>query len=508
MEYSRDEAARAYQDDFTPPFHKDAPDYNRNVESMAVEDVRRWWDYYEQRPGSGTRVSAGGVKIGFTDSNSHFRGRNNYRRSGVLDAVRLPKDPWYVNRAMWGGWVDTAGHHIHVIGHWTYPAGTVKPVYVVSNGKRVELFLNGKSLGIGRRESGFLYIFDDVHFSPGTLKAIATFKDGTTAEQVLTTTGKPVAIRLTPHTGPRGFVADGADLMLVDVEVIDAEGRRVPTAFNPVNFDLTGPAVWKGGIAEKGKPEEQKQGSDNYILAKTLPVELGINRVLIRSTERAGRVHLVASSPGLRPAAVNVTTHVVPVTAGLSTVFAEDFQPADLSRGPMPGGRSFTDRLQTVAVARILAGSNGEAARQSHDDDETTAWTSDGNPETAWIEYRFAKPERVTTLSLKLTGWRLRSYPIAVTLDGRTVYSGETPRSLGYVTLPLTPATGSKLRIWLTGATTDRDAFGKIVEIKNNKVAASVGADKVPPGWRLSIVEADILAAIAPANPGNTGGEH
>lgn len=508
MEYSRDEAARAYQDDFTPPFHKDAPDYNRNVESMAVEDVRRWWDYYEQRPGSGVRVSAGGVKIGFTDSNSHFRGRNNYRRSGVLDAVRLPKDPWYVNRAMWDGWVDAAGHHVHIIGHWTYPAGTVKPVYVVSNGERVELFLNGKSLGIGRRENGFLFIFDDVQFSPGTLKAIATFKDGATAEQVLTTTGKPVAIRLTPHTGPRGFVADGADFMLVDVEVIDAEGRRVPTAFNLVSFDLNGPAVWKGGIAEKGQPEEQKQASDNYILANTLPVELGINRVLIRSTERAGRVQLVASSPGLRPAEVDATTHVAPVSAGLSTVFAEDFQPADLSRGPTPGGRSFTNRLQTIAVARILAGSNGDTARQSHDDDETTAWTSDGNPEAAWIEYQFAKPERVTTLSLKLTGWRLRSYPIAVTLDGRTVYRGETPRSLGYVTLPLTPAAGSKLRIRLTGATTDRDAFGKIVEVKNNKVAASVGADKVPPGWRLSIVEADILAAIAPANSGNTGGEH
>ena len=93
MEYSRDEAARAYQDEFTPPFHTDSPDYNRNVDSMAVEDVRRWWDYYQQRPGSGERVSAGGVKIGFTDSNSHFRGDNNYRRSGVLDAVRLPKDP-------------------------------------------------------------------------------------------------------------------------------------------------------------------------------------------------------------------------------------------------------------------------------------------------------------------------------------------------------------------------------------------------------------------------------
>lgn len=495
MEYSRDEAARAYQDEFTPPFHKDSPDYNRNVESMAVEDVRRWWDYYEQRPGSGERVSAGGVKIGFTDSNSHFRGDNNYRRSGVLDAVRLPKDPWFVNQAMWDGWVDAGGHHVHIIGHWTYPAGTVKPVYVVSNGESVELFLNGRSLGKGKRESGFLFTFDNVHFAPGTLKAIATFKDGSTADQVLTTAGRPVAIRLTPHTGPRGFVADGADLMLVDVEVVDAKGQRVPTAFNPVSFALTGPAVWKGGIAEKGGPEESKRASDNYVLAKTLPVELGINRVLIRSATTAGRVRLVATSPGLKPATIAVTTQGVPVAGGLSTVFAEDFQPVDLSRGPVPVGPSYADRLRTVPVAGITAGSNTAAAQQSHDDDETTAWTSDGTPETAWIEYRFAKPERVTTLSLRLTGWRLRSYPVEVTLDGKTVYRGATARSLGYVTLPLTPAIGSALRIRLTGPTADRDAFGKIVEVKNNKVAASVGADKVPPGWRLSIVEADILAS-------------
>ena len=508
IEYSRDEAARAYQDDFTPPFHKDSPDYNRNVESMAVEDVRRWWDYYEQRPGSGDRVSAGGVKIGFTDSNSHFRGDNNYRRSGVLDAVRLPKDPWYVNQAMWDGWVDAGGHHVHIIGHWTYPAGTVKPVYVVSNGESMELFLNGRSLGKGKRESGFLFTFDKVRFAPGTLKAVATFKDGTTADQMLTTAGKPVAIRLTPHTGPRGFVADGADLMLVDAEVVDAKGERVPTAFNPVSFDLTGPAVWKGGIAEQGGPEESKQASDNYVLARTLPVELGVNRVLIRSAMKAGRVRLVATSPGLKPAAITVTTHGVPVAGGLSTVFAEDFQPVDLSRGPTPIGPSYTDRLRTVPIASIVAGSNTDTVRQSHDDDETTAWTSDGRPDAAWIEYRFPKPERVTTLSLRLTGWRLRSYPIEVTLDGKTVYRDETPRSLGYVTLPLTPAVGSALRIRLTGPTTDRDAFGKIVEVKNNKVAASVGADKVPPGWRLSIVEADVLDAITPDNPGNTGGGH
>lgn len=515
MEYSRDEAARAYQDDWTPPFHKDSPDYNRNVETMAVEDARRWWDYYEQRPGGGDRVNAGGVKIGFTDSNSHFRGDNNYRRSGVVDAVRLKKDPWYVHQAMWDGWVESGGHHIHTIGHWTYPAGTVKPVYVVSNGESVELFLNGRSLGKGERE-GFLFTFKDVHFAAGTLKAVATFKDGKTADHVLTTAGAPAAIRLTPHTGPRGFVADGADLMLVDVEVVDAKGQRVPTAFDPIDFTLDGPAEWRGGIAQgdsSGKPRSTTsvmlpttagttstagtaRDEDNYILSRHLPVELGINRVLVRSATRAGTIRLTAQAPGLKTATLSVATHAVAEKDGLSTIFPEDAQPSDLARGPTPAVSTVVPRLQTVPVAEIVAGSNMADATKSHDDDESSTWSSDGRPETGWIEYRFARPETVSTLQLRLTGWRIRSYPIRVTLDDRIVYEGTTPKSLGYVTLPLKAATGSRLRIALTGPTADRDAFGNIVEVKNDKVAASVGADAVPAGWRLSIVEADILGPV------------
>lgn len=514
MEYSRDEAARACQDAATPPFCKDAPDYNRTVESMAVEDVRRWWDYYDQRPGGGDRVSAGGVKIGFTDSNSHFRGDNNYRRSGVLDAVRLPKDPWYVHQAMWDGWVESGGHHLHVIGHWNYPRGTVKPIYVVSNGSSVELFRNGKSLGQGVRDSGFLFTFKDVSFAPGSLRAVAHFADGKTAEQILTTAGPPAAIRLTPHTGPRGFVADGSDLMLVDVEVVDANGQRVPTAFDPIDFALTGPAEWRGGIAQgdsSGKPRATvatvspqvpgttsfagvARGEDNYILSKHLPVELGVNRVLIRAGTTAGKIHLVATAPGLKGATLDTGTIPAPVSDGLATDFAEDAQRSDLSRGPTPAGSSVVPRWRTVAVTGIAAGSMQADAARSHDDNEATTWTSDGQPGTASIEYRFAKPEQPAMLSLRLTGWRLRSYPIRVELDGKTVWQGETPRSLGYVSLPLDTATGSRLRITLTGPTSDRDAFGNIVEVKNTKAAAGTGAETVAAGWKLSIVEADILA--------------
>jgi len=513
MEYSRDEAARANQDEDTPPFHKDAPDYNRNVETMAVEDVRRWWDYYQQRPGGGNRASAGGVKIGFTDSNSHFRGDNNYRRSGVVDALRLPKDPWYVHQAIWDGWVEAGGHHVHVIGHWTYPAGTRRTVQVVSNGEAVELFLNGHSLGKGERDSGFLFTFKDIAFAPGTLRAVASFADGRKAEEVLETAGAAASIRLTSHTGPKGLLADGSDVMMVDVEVVDAQGRRVPTAFNPIDFTLDGAAEWRGGMAQgdsSGKPRPTvavmpptyagttsfagvARDEDNFILAKHLPVELGINRVLIRSTAQAGAIHLSASAPGLKGATLDTRSHTVPSSGGLSTLFPEDAQPSDLARGPTPSGETVVPRFVTLHPVEILAGSNQQTAASSHDDNEATTWSSDGKPENAWIEYRFARPESVSELSLRLTGWRIRSYPIRVTLDGKVIFEGETPKSLGYVNLPMAPARGTRLRITLTGPTADRDAFGKIVEVKNDKVAASVGADSVPAGWHLSIVEADLL---------------
>ena len=53
---------------------------------------------------------------------------------------------------MWDGWVDIENPRIHIVGHWNYKEDVVKPVYVVSSAEKVELFLNGKSLGNGQRD--------------------------------------------------------------------------------------------------------------------------------------------------------------------------------------------------------------------------------------------------------------------------------------------------------------------------------------------------------------------
>lgn len=518
MEYSRDEGARLYQDEYTPPFHKDSPDYNRNQDSHAIEDVKRWWDYYRVRPGTGRRVSAGGVNIIFADSNTHYRGDNNYRRSGEVDAVRLPKEGFFAHRVMWGDWVDSVTPATHIIGHWNYAPGTVKDVSVVSNGDSVELFLNGKSLGKGERSSGFLFTWKQIHWAPGTLKAVATHRNGRRSEYAVATTGAPVALRLKPHTSPRGFVMDGADIALVDVEVVDAQGRRVPTAHDMVRFALDGPAEWRGGIAQgdsSGKPRQEiatgpaepgkpagpdqttqfagtAREEDNYILSQKLPVEAGINRVLLRAGTRGGAVRVTATAEGLAPATLTIpTVFPKPAKGGLSSDFPEAYQPGLLTRGPTPAGPSYRVTRVTALAASILAGSNQAEAANSTDDNELSRWTSDGKPENAWIEYRFDKPVTLSEIDLKLVGWRSRSYPLRITLDGKTVWEGTTERQLGYANIAFAPARGMLLRIQQTGPVEDRDAFGKVVELDTARKAGDTGADAVPPGWRLAIVEAD-----------------
>jgi beta-galactosidase len=495
MEYARDEALRKYWDELTPPYHKDgdgplyrngpAKEYNRNQDSFAVEDVARWYDYWRERPGTGTRVNAGGVNIVFSDSNTHCRGAENYRRSGEVDALRIPKDAFWAHQVMWNGWVDVESPGISIIGHWNYAAGTHKPVYVVSSAEQVELFLSGHSLGKGQQSSRFLYTFNNVAWAPGELRAVGLDASGhPVCETTKETAGEPVALRLRPLTGPGGWRADGADVALVEVEVVDAQGRRCPTALNPVDFTLTGPAEWRGGMA---------QGPDNYIHSDQLPVEGGVNRVLLRSTPTAGTVTLNAVSAGLKSAALELSTQPVVVQNGCAKDFPADHLTSSLRRGPTPGGPAFAVTRVAIPIAKATAGANAKQAALSFDDDESTGWSNDNRLETAWIDYEFARAATPSAVVVKLKGWRDHGYPLRITVDGREVYRGTTPHNLGYATLPLKPATGRHLKVELMGAASAQADFN-ITELENQKNSGG-GTEKVGRGT-LSIMEFECYEAV------------
>jgi beta-galactosidase len=487
MEYSRDEAARKFWDELTAPNHKegegpqhkgqDASVYNRNQDTFALEDVARWYDYWRERPGTGTRVSSGGVNIVFADSNTHHRGAENYRRSGEVDAMRIPKDGYFAHQVMWDGWVDVEHPRAHIVGHWNYAPGTVKPVYVISSADHVKLTLNGKEVGTARQSDRFLFTFDKVTFREGELKAVGYDASGKqVCETTLASAGKPAALRLTRVAAPHALRADGADLALLQVEVVDAQGRRNPVALDTVHFDLQGPAEWRGGIA---------QGPHNHILDRDLPVEGGVNRVFVRSTTQPGKIVVRASAPGLAPAELSIEAAPVQVAAGLAPPPAS--LPLFLGRGPTPATPSFKVSRVAVPVASIEAASNPEDAGNTIDDDETTKWTSKPGAGVS-ITYKLAREAQLREVELKLTGWRERSYPLRVYVDGEEVYKGVTPKSLGYVILPLKERKGSTVRIALDGAVDEEGAI-KLSEVANQANVDTGG--KATSKGALSIVEAE-----------------
>lgn len=471
-EYCRDEGYRKYWDEYSYPFHKEgagplvkgkpADAYNHNQDQLTLEFVRRWNDLWQERPGTGRRVNSGGAKIVFSDTQTYGRSEMNYRVSGVVDPMRIPKDGFYAHKVMWDGWVDPEKEHSYIIGHWNYTPNTVKPVYVVSTGSKVELFVNGKSQGFGKQSDRFLFTFDSIRWEKGTVEAVAYNEKGKeTSRYSIHTVGEPKRLKLSLMQGPDGTYADGADVALVQVEVVDDKGERCPLANDKVHFELEGAAEWRGGIA---------QGKNNLVLSKDLPVEAGVNRVMLRSLAKSGKVTLKATADGLQSASVSFETKPVKVTDGLSTYIPSETLPSRFDRGETPSTPSFTQKTEDVQVDSVFAGTNQKDAYKSFDDNELSEWKNDGKASTAWITYKLARRAEIDDICLKLTGWRQRSYPLEVFAGDSLIWKGNTPKSLGYVHLYIDkPVLSDKITIRLKGATHDSDGFGQIIEVAEAK---------------------------------------
>jgi beta-galactosidase len=312
----RDEGARGIWDDFSPPsfgFKKGNMDsYGWNSETFALAGVRSYYRFASNRIDNSDPAHSkwsAYASIYFSDSDADGRQQSSevLRVSGKVDGVRLPKEIFYASRVMQSPMPD-----IHIIGHWNYPANTKKSVYVIASFcDSVELFLNGRSLGINKTpENGYTFGFPDVAFSPGSLKAVAT-KDGkVVAQQELKTAGEAKSLKLTVYTGPQGLAADGCDVALIDFEVVDAAGNRCPDDQARVDFSVAGPVIWRGGF------NSAKLNTTNNLYLDT---ECGINRVAIRSTTIPGKITVTATRQGLPSASVTIDSKSVAIQDGLTT---------------------------------------------------------------------------------------------------------------------------------------------------------------------------------------------
>ena len=337
-EYDREESPRRVWDNFSPPEFgypeaRGKSDYVLTSEEYAVNEVAQ----YVQKIGAANH--AGGANWIFSDSTSGGRDAAEVTRaSGEVDGARLPKEAYYVCQAMYRN-----DPQLHIIGHWNYSAGTKKNIYVASNCGDVELFVNGRSLGHGKVSNRYLFTFENVAWEPGEIKAVGTIGGKTMAAETKHTAGAPVALKLTPITGPAGWQADGADVLLLDVEAVDAHGERCPTFQQAVDFDLAGPGIWRGGY---------NSGRTNSINQTTLELECGINRVAVRATDVAGPVTVTVRGAGLQPAAITVSSGTFEMPNGYA-----------LKRPPVPALPALVRPSGDIQPAPVIPGNKVDAGR-------------------------------------------------------------------------------------------------------------------------------------------------
>jgi beta-galactosidase len=263
---------------------------------------------------------------------------------GAVDSAGFPKDAYYLFKSQWA--TDPIVHIVPM--NWTdFEPGQQVSVWVYANVATVELFLNGTSLGVksfdqkvttfGRQyletteptgdddnypsgsytspngSTGKLHLEWTVPFQAGRLTAAATHNGRVVARDEIDTAGPARRIILTP--GPQVMSADGMSLAFLAVEVTDRAGVLVPTASNPIQFAVSGPAVIAG--VDNG----QQENPQSYHLS-SVPAFSGRALVIIQSTREAGRITVTATSPGL--AATHVTFRSVSPASGRgkATAFA------------------------------------------------------------------------------------------------------------------------------------------------------------------------------------------
>jgi beta-galactosidase len=260
--------------------------YDENFPEWAAT-AERWWKIYAER-----RFLAGGfLWTGFDYRgeptpyewpciNSHF---------GIIDTCGFPKDNYYYYQAWW-----SERPVLHLFPHWNWPGkeGQEIDVWCHSNLEKVELFLNGGSLGV-KEVPRYSHVAWKVRYKPGTLEARG-YRGG---QQVLVarqeTVGGAAKILLRPDR--QEILADGQDVSLVEVRVLDKEDRIVPVADNEIMFKLSG----TGKVIGVGNGDPSSHEPDKNHKRRAFN---GLCMVIIQSAKKPGEIRLEASSPGLEPA--------------------------------------------------------------------------------------------------------------------------------------------------------------------------------------------------------------
>ena len=250
-----------------------------------------WWSFCDAREW----MSGGFVWTGFD-----YRGEpspnqwpNISSQYGIIDTCGFPKDSFFYYQSWW-----TAKPVLHLFPHWNWAGmeGKEIAVWVYSNLDKVELFVNGKSLGTKdvKKDS---HVAWDVPYAPGSIEARG-FKGDQARHDSQARDHRPAA-KLVMSADRKEISADGEDVAMFAIAVQDAQGRVAPITDNEVTFRVSG----SGKLIGTGNGDPTDQESDKGTSRKAFS---GYCMAIVQATKTAGDISVEATSPGLAPATVTI----------------------------------------------------------------------------------------------------------------------------------------------------------------------------------------------------------
>ncbi|WNI16248.1 glycoside hydrolase family 2 TIM barrel-domain containing protein [Actinacidiphila sp. ITFR-21] len=395
---------------------------------------------------------------------------------GAVDTAGFPKDLYYLFRSQW-----TSDPMVHLLPmDWTdHKPGETVEVWAYSNVDTVELYLNGRSLGVRRFDTkktldgrtyletteatlddktvtggpypgsytspngsaGKLHLTWEVPFAHGELKAVARRHGKTVATDVLRTAGAPHAVRLTPDRS--SLPADGTSLVYVTAEVIDSRGVVVPGAGHLITFTATG-----GSLA--GLDNGRQESAERY-QASTRTAFHGKALAIVRSGTDSGHLTVTAAAPGLHSGSASVRT--TRATGAVATT-----PPARFVPDPGPGAPVYP-----LADASYSGASNTLPAAMV-DGNDTTGWSNafkksatallpafSGARPADWVSVTWAAAQNISTVSVTFTIDATHSLPATIAVSYR---DGDRYVPVRKPVITWATASGSPTTIAFTGVHT------------------------------------------------------
>lgn len=270
-----------------------------NGADSIMNCIERGWRFYAERPW------LGGL---FYWTGFDYRGEPNPMKYpatgsefGILDYCGFPKDEAYYLKAWW-----TNEPVLHILPHWNLQGheGDTIDIWVYSNCDEVELFVNGRSLGKKAMPQGG-HISWQAQYHPGAVKAVG-YKNGkrTLTETVETTLE---ADRIAVSADRNTIKADGHDVAVCNIQLLDRKKRFVPTACEELQLTVSGNIRILG--VGNGDPAWQDEERPRDPDARSFSVKSfnGLAQVLVQSTDNAGQGTLTVSAKGMKSASVNIT---------------------------------------------------------------------------------------------------------------------------------------------------------------------------------------------------------